>query len=75
MCTITATELKENLHKYIEMSAKENIIVTSHGEIVTMLSNPRADKFDKFLALEGILKGCVPNDDYEKALDERDMNR
>ena len=75
MCTITITELKQNLHKYVALSADENIIVTSHGEIVTMLSNPKGDKYDAFLALRGCLKGCVPNDDWEKELDERDMSR
>lgn len=75
MCTISITELKQNLHKYVALSADEQIIVTSHGQIVTMLSNPKGDKYDNFLAMRGILKGCVPNDDYEKALDERDMNR
>lgn len=75
MCTITITELKQNLHKYVSLSANEEIIVTSHGEIVTMLSNPLAEKFDAFLSLRGILKGCVPNDDYEQALEERDMKR
>lgn len=75
MCTISITELKQNLHKYVALSADENIIVTSHGEIVTMLSNPKGDKYDAFLALRGCLKGCIPNDDWEKELDERDMNR
>lgn len=75
MCTISITELKQNLHKYVALSADENIIVTSHGKIVTMLSNPKGDKYDAFLALRGCLKGCVPNDDWEKELDERDMSR
>ena len=75
MCTITITELKQNLHKYVALSADENIIVTSHGKIVTMLSNPKGDKYDAFLALRGCLKGCIPNDDWEKELDERDMSR
>lgn len=75
MRTISITELKQNLHKYVAISADEQVIVTSHGQIVTMLSNPKGDKFDNFLALEGCLKGKIPNDDWEKVLDERELNR
>jgi len=73
MCIITATELKENLKKYMELSLKEDIIVKKNNKILTMLTNPRKreDSFDTFLSLYG----CLPSVDYEAMLDERDMNR
>lgn len=49
--TITATELKENLHKYMHLSNKEDIYVTSNGKIVTKLSNPFQDRKERLEAL------------------------
>ena len=71
MCTITATEFKQNLSKYMHLSLKEDVVVTLNGEILTMLTNPKKKAIENFLALAG----SVPNYDYEKALDERDSKR
>ena len=32
MCTITATEFKENFGKYLELGRKEDILVTKNGK-------------------------------------------
>lgn len=73
MCVITATELKQNLGKYIEMSKDEDIIVKKNGKIVTMLTTPemRPSKLEDLLSFAGACEYV----DYEKLLDERDIDR
>jgi len=71
MCTITATELKQNLSKYLHLSLTEDVLITSNGEPITLLTNPKKDKYDDFLSICGTIKNC----DYEKLLDERDSKR
>ena len=73
MCTITATELKENLSKYLHLSLEEDILVTSNGKPISLLTNPKKDKYDNFIACCGLLNDADP--DYEKLLDEREMKR
>ena len=41
---ITATELKENLGKYINLSQNEDIFVKKNGNIVIKISGVRKDK-------------------------------
>ena len=41
---ITATELKENLGKYINLSQNEDIFVKKNGNIVIKISSVRKDK-------------------------------
>ena len=38
--SITATELKNNLGKYLLLSAKEDVFITKNGKIVAKLANP-----------------------------------
>ena len=42
--SITATELKQNLGKYLLLSATEDIYITKNGKIIAKLSNPHQDK-------------------------------
>ena len=44
--SITATELKMNLGKYLLMAEKEDIYITRNGKIVAKLSNPYQDRVD-----------------------------
>lgn len=37
--SITATELKQNLGKYLLLSANEDIYITQNGKIVAKLTN------------------------------------
>ena len=71
MCTITATELKENLSKYLHLSLEEDVLVTANGKPLTLLTNPKKDKYDNFLACCGVIKDF----DYEKMFEERDSKR
>ena len=66
--SITATELKENLGKYLLLSATEDIYITKNGKIVSKLSNPFQDR----VALAQSLFGSVPAEmTLEEAAEER----
>ena len=40
MVQVTATELKNNLGKYLKKSEFEDVYITKNGVIVSVLSNP-----------------------------------
>lgn len=42
--SITATELKNNLGKYLQISATEDIFITKNGKVVAKLTNPYYDR-------------------------------
>ena len=42
--SITATELKNNLGKYLLLSATEDIFITKNGKIIAKLTNPYQDR-------------------------------
>ena len=66
--SITATELKQNLGKYLLLSATEDIYITRNGKIISKLSNPIQERVDIAKSLFGIL----PNDvTLEEAREER----
>ena len=66
--SITATELKNNLGKYLMLAATEDIFITRNGKVVAKLSNPRQDRVDIAKSLFGIL----PNEPtLEQAREER----
>ena len=41
--TITATEFKKNLGKYLELVSKEEICITKNGNVIAVLSLPEDD--------------------------------
>lgn len=53
--SITATELKNNLGKYLSLSATEDIFITKNGKIVAKLVNPHQNRVDTAKSLFGIL--------------------
>lgn len=66
--SITATELKNNLGKYLLLSATEDIFITKNGKVVAKLTNPYQDRVEIAKSLFGIL----PQDaDVEAARAER----
>ena len=66
--SITATELKENLGKYLLLSATEDIYITKNGKIISKLSNPFQDR----VAVARSLFGVIPADmTLEEAREER----
>lgn len=57
--SITTTELKTNLSKYLLLSATEDIFVTKNGKVICKLTNPFQDKVDTAISLFGILPDTV----------------
>lgn len=53
--SITATELKNNLGKYLVLSATEDIFITKNGKIIAKLTNPYQDRVETAKSLFGIL--------------------
>ena len=53
--SITATELKMNLGRYLLLAETEDIYITKNGRVVAMLSNPYQDRVDMARSLFGIL--------------------
>lgn len=64
--SITATELKQNLGKYLLLSAKEDIYITKQGKVIAKLTNPYQNRVDTAKSLFGILPKDV-NEIDEKA--------
>lgn len=67
--SITATELKNNLGKYLDLAEKEEIYVTKNGKIVAKLSNPYQSRVDILESLVGVIPPS--NLTLEEARDER----
>ena len=66
--SITATELKNNLGKYLLLAAKEDVYITQYGKVVAKLSNPFQDRMAAAESLIGILPQTMT---YEEAKEER----
>ena len=66
--TITATELKKNLGKYLVLAASEDIMITQYGKVVAKLSNPFQERLDIAESLFGILPQTMT---LEEAQEER----
>ena len=56
--TITATELKKNLGKYLSLAENEEVFVSKNGKIIAKISSPYVDK----MALIDELTGILPKD-------------
>ena len=66
--SITATELKKNLGKYLLLAETEDIFITRNGKVVAKLSNPYQDRVEIAKSLFGILPDDVA---LEEAKEER----
>ena len=67
--TITATELKLNLGKYLMLAETEDIYITRNGTVVAKLSNPYQDRVDIAKSLFGVLPdGMTPEEAKEERL-------
>ena len=66
--SITATELKMNLSKYLLLAETEDIYITRNGKVVAKLSNPYQDRVD----VAKSLFGALPSDmTLEESKEER----
>ena len=66
--SITATELKENLSKYLLLSATEDSYITKNGKVVSKLSNPFQDRVEIARSLFGSVPATMT---LEEAREER----
>lgn len=69
--SITATELKTNLSKYLLLSATEDIYITKNGKIISKLTNP----FQERIAIAKSLFGILPDDMTLEDANEERLNK
>ena len=53
--SITATEFKNNLGKYLLLAETVDIFITRNGKVVAKLTNPNQDRVNRAESLFGIL--------------------
>lgn len=68
---VTATELKANLGKYLELAAQQDVFITKNGKNIARLTSPTVNK----LALLDRLVGIIPEDADEDAAREERLAR
>ena len=61
--SITATELKENLGKYLLLAEKEDVYITRNGKVVAKLTNTYQNRVDMAKSLFGILPADITLED------------
>ena len=69
--SITATELKTNLGKYLLLAATEEIFITRNGKVVAKLTSPYQNKLDVVNALFG----CIPDNISEEEAKAERLNQ
>ena len=69
--SITATELKNHLSKYLLLSATEDIYITKNGKTISKLTNPFQNRIDTVNSLFGsIPSGITLEEAREERLDQ-----
>jgi len=53
--TVTTTELQNDLDRYLELSATEDIYITDNGRVISMLTNPFKENIELVDSLAGIV--------------------
>ena len=66
--SITATELKNNLSKYLLLSATEDVYITRNGKVISKLTNPFQARVDIAKSLFGVIPADIT---LEQAREER----
>ncbi|MBP3895533.1 MAG: type II toxin-antitoxin system prevent-host-death family antitoxin [Mogibacterium sp.] len=64
--SITATELKENLGKYLQLAATEEIFITKNGKVIAKLTSPYTDLVDIAKSLAGIIPADKTLEEYRE---------
>lgn len=52
--TVTATDFKNNLGKYLNIVSDEDILITKNGKVIAQLSKPQSNKLVTLRSLVGI---------------------
>lgn len=68
MCTITATEFRNNFGKYNALAQKEMVVVTSRGKEIYTIVPQKAKDLDTFMSFVGRLpkSATIGEDPYER---------
>lgn len=66
--SITATEFKENLGKYLGLAMTEDIYITKNGKVIARLTEPFSSRVDEMKSLFGIIPADAT---LEEAREER----
>ncbi len=69
--SVTATELKNNLGKYLLLSATEDVFITKNGKVVAKLTSPYENRVQTARSLFGILRREA---DIDEARRERTLS-
>ena len=64
--SITATELKANLSKYLLLSATQDIFITRNCKVISKLTNPFQERVDVAKSLFGILPADITLEEAQK---------
>lgn len=62
--SITATELKQNLGKYLALAEYEKIYITQYGKIIAVLANPSLAQITELNSLKGKF-GKLPDEEID----------
>lgn len=66
--SITATELKANLGKYLVLALTEDIFITQYGKVVAKLTSPYEERMKIADSLIGVMPEGIS---LEEAMEER----
>ena len=66
--SITATELKLNLNKYLLLASEQDIYITQYGTVVAKLTSPFQERVDIAKSLFGVIPSDIT---LEEAKEER----
>lgn len=64
--SITATELKENLSKYLLLAKTEDIFITKNGKVIAKLTNPFQNRVDTAKSLFGSIPDNLTLEEAKK---------
>lgn len=53
--SITVTEFKKNLGKYLELSEHEDIFISKNGKVIAKLTNPNKNRLELANSIIGII--------------------
>ena len=66
--TVTATEFKTNVGKYLDLIAEEDIFITQNGKLIAKVVNPQISAVD---SLRGMLKDVSSDIELDSLREER----
>ena len=64
--SITATELKLNLNKYLLLASEQDIYITQYGKVVAKLTSPFQERVDIAKSLFGVIPSDITLEEAEE---------